>query len=214
MATGPADPRPRPLPRPLLVALVVAALVFVAAGAFLAVGLRDGPRGAARTWLGSAIGGPFDLVDQNGKRVTDTDLRGTWLLLYFGYTHCPDACPTALSNIALALHQLDAAQRAVLRPVFITIDPARDTPQVLKDYVASFDAPILALTGTAAAVAQAAKAYHVYYAPRAEPGGDYSLDHTSLIYVIDRNGRFAAGLPGDAAPAGIAERLKQLLGLR
>jgi protein SCO1/2 len=212
MATGPAEPRPRPLPRTLLVALFCAALVFVGAGAFLAVDLRDGPRGVARTWLGSVIGGRFDLVDQNGKRVTDTDLRGTWLLIYFGYTHCPDACPTALSNIALAFHQLGAAQRTALRPVFITIDPARDTPPVMKDYVASFDAPILALTGTAAAVAQAAKAYRVYYAQRAEPGGDYSLDHTSLIYVIDPQGRFAAGLDGEATPAQIAERLRQLLG--
>ena len=212
MATGPADPRPRPMPRPLLAALFGAALVFVGAGAFLAFDVRDSPRGVARSWLGSAIGGPFDLVDQNGKRVSDTDLRGTWLLVYFGYTHCPDACPAALNNIALTLRALGAARRAAIRPVFITIDPARDTPAVIKEYVASFDAPILALTGTAAQVAQAAKAYRVYYAQRAEPGGNYSLDHTSVIYVIDPKGRFAASLPSEATPAQMAERLKQLLG--
>jgi protein SCO1 len=212
MTTGPGESRPHPLPRPLLAALLAAALVFAGTGAFLAIELQEGPRGVARSWLGAAIGGPFDLVDQNGKRVTDGDLRGTWLLLYFGYTHCPDACPTALNNIALAVRELGATQRAALRPVFITIDPARDTPQVMKDYVASFDAPILALTGTAAAVAQAAKSYRVYYARRAEPGGDYSLDHTSLIYVIDPKGRFAASLDGEATPAQIAERLKRLLG--
>jgi len=99
-----------------------------------------------------------------------------------------------------------------IRPVFITIDPGRDTPDVMKDYVASFDAPILALTGTAAQVAQAAKAYRVYYAQRTEPGGNYSLDHTSVIYVIDPKGRFAGSLDGEATPAQMAERLKQLLG--
>jgi protein SCO1/2 len=212
MATGPADPRPRPIPRLLIAALVGAALVFVGAGAFLAFDLRNGPRGVARTWLGSAIGGHFDLVDQNGKRVSDTDLRGTWLLVYFGYTHCPDACPAALNNIALTFRELGAARRAAIRPVFITIDPARDTPDVMKDYVASFDAPILALTGTAAQVAQAATAYRVYYAQRAEPGGNYSLDHTSVIYVIDPKGRFAASLANEATPAQMAERLEQLLG--
>jgi protein SCO1/2 len=212
MATGPADPRPRPIPRPLIFALLGAALVFVGAAAFLAFDLRDGPRGVARTWLGNAIGGPFDLVDQNGKGVSDKDLRGSWLLIYFGYTHCPDACPTALNNIALTFRQLGARRRAPIRAVFISIDPARDTPQVMKDYAAAFDAPILALTGTAAQVAQAAKAYRVYYAQRAEPGGNYSLDHSSVIYVIDPQGRFAASLAGDAAPAQMAERLKQLLG--
>jgi protein SCO1 len=213
MATGAPDPRPRTPPRLLLAALLCAAFVFVGTGAFLAFELRQGPRGVARTWLGNAIGGRFDLVDQNGKRVSNIDLRGTWSLVYFGYTHCPDACPTALNNIALTFRQLGAPQRAAIRPVFITIDPARDTPQVMKDYVASFDAPILALTGTAAEVAQAAKAFRVYYAQRAEPGGgDYSLDHTSMIYVIDPKGQFAASFAGDATPAQMAERLKQLLG--
>jgi protein SCO1/2 len=210
MATGPAEPRP--LPRLLLAALACAAFVFVGAGAFLVFDLRGGPRGVGRAWLGSAIGGPFDLVDQNGKRVSDTDLRGSWLLVYFGYTHCPDACPAALNNIALTLRALGAARRAAIRPVFITIDPARDTPAVIKEYVASFDAPILALTGTAAQVAQAAKAYRVYYAQRAGPGGTYSVEHTSVIYVIDPKGRFVAGLDGEATPPQITERLKQLIG--
>jgi protein SCO1 len=198
--------------RSLLVAFVLAACVFVGAGAFLAFELREGPRGVARTWLGSEIGGPFHLVDQNGRPVSDSDLRGRWLLVYFGYTHCPDACPTALNNIALAFRDLGAPLRHEIRPVFITIDPARDTPQAMKEYVASFDAPILALTGTAAQVAQAAKEYRVYYEKRPEPGGDYSLDHTSLIYVMDPRGRFAASLDSEDTPAQMEERLKQLLG--
>ena len=212
MTAGPPDRHSRPLPRLLLAALLGAAIVFVGAAAFLTLELREGPRGVARSLLGSAIGGPFDLVDQDGNRVSDRDLRGRWLIVYFGYTHCPDACPTALNNIALAVQRLGGPLRAAIRPVFITIDPARDTPRVMKDYVASFDAPILALTGTAAQVARAAKAYRVYYAERAEPGGDYSLDHTSVIYLVDPKGRFAGSLDGAAAPGPLAERLKQLIG--
>jgi protein SCO1 len=202
---------PKTARSPLVAAFVLAAFVFVGAGAFLAFELHVGPRGVARTWLGTAIGGPFDLVDQNGKRVSDIDLRGKWLLVYFGYTHCPDACPTALNNIALTFRDLAPQLRGEIRPVFITIDPARDTPRAMKDYVASFDAPILALTGSAAEVAQTAKEYRVYYAKNPEAGGDYSLDHTSLIYVMDPNGRFAASLDSEATPAQMTARLRQLI---
>jgi protein SCO1 len=212
MATDLPGPRPRGANRLLLAALLFAACVFVGAGAFLAFELRQGAHGVAQTWLGGEIGGPFRLVDQNGKQVTDSDLRGKWLLVYFGYTHCPDACPTALNNIALTFRDLGAPLRNAILPIFITIDPARDTPQIMKNYVASFDAPILALTGNAAAVAQAAKEYRVYYERHAEPGGDYSVDHTSLIYVMDPKGRFAASLDSEDTPAQIEERLTQLLG--
>jgi len=154
-------------PRLLLVAALLAAFIILGSAAFLAVELHDNGKGAAGTLLGSAIGGSFTLVDQNGKTVTNTALEGKWLLVYFGYTHCPDACPTTLNNIALALHDLGKKSDEV-RPVFITIDPERDTPQVMKDYVTAFDAPILALTGTAAEIAQAAKNYRVYYAKHPE----------------------------------------------
>jgi protein SCO1/2 len=198
-------------PRLLLAAALLAGFVILGAGAFVALELRETPRGAAGTLLASAIGGPFQLVDQNGRTVTDKQLEGKWLLVYFGYTHCPDACPTALSNIALALADL-GAQRGEVRPVFITIDPERDTSKALKDYVTAFDAPILALTGTAAQVAQAAKNYRVYYAKHPEPGGDYSMDHTSIIYVMDPKGRFTATFSGEDPPEQIAARLKKLLG--
>jgi protein SCO1/2 len=202
----------RRLPRPLLAAFLLAAVVFIGSGAFLAFELHEGPRGVARSWLGHEIGGPFRLVDQDGKTVTDTELRGKWLLVYFGYTHCPDACPTALNNIALTLRDLAAPLRGEIRPVFITIDPERDTPAVMKSYVASFGAPILALTGSAEAVARAARDYRVYYEKHPEPGGDYSLDHSSLIYVMDPKGRFAASLDSEATPANMVARLKELLG--
>ena len=194
----------------MLAAATLGGLVILGAGALLALAYRDTPRGAAGSLLASAIGGPFRLVDQNGKTVTDADLKGKWSLVYFGYTHCPDACPTALNDIAIALDQLGAKRDAV-RSVFITIDPERDTPEVLKDYVASFDAPILALSGSSEEIARAAKAYRVYYAKHPEPGGDYSMDHSSVIYVMDPEGRFTASFTHQSTPEEIAERLKKLL---
>jgi len=200
----------RPRPRLVLAAALLAGFAILGAGAFVALELHGSPQGAAGTLLGSAIGGPFKLVDQNGNTVANTDLEGKWLLVYFGYTHCPDACPTALNNIALALSDLGAEKKEV-RPVFITIDPERDTSKALKDYVSAFDAPILALTGTATAIGQAAKEYRVYYAKHPETGGDYSMDHTSIIYVMDPKGRFTASFTGEDPPEQIAARLKKLL---
>jgi len=201
----------RDLPRRfVLIAVLFAGFVILGAGAFLALSLHETPRGAAGTLLASAIGGPFRLVDQDGKTVTDADLKGKWSLVYFGYTHCPDACPTALNDIAIALDEL-GSKRSAVRPVFITVDPERDTPEVLKAYVTAFDAPILALTGTPEEVAQAAKGYRVYYAKHPEAGGDYSMDHSSVIYVMDPEGRFTASFTHQSAPEEIAERLKKLL---
>jgi protein SCO1/2 len=198
------------LRRFVLAAVLVGALVILGAGMFLDLAHRDTPRGAAGTLLASAIGGPFRLVDQNGKTVTDGDLKGKWSLVYFGYTHCPDACPTALNDISIALDEL-GPQRGAVRPVFITVDPERDTPEVLKSYVTSFDAPILALTGSPEEIAQAAKDYRVYYAKHPEAGGDYSMDHSSVIYVMDPQGRFTASFTHENSPEEIAERLKKLL---
>src|SRR3984893_17145797 len=209
-AARPGKSAPGGSPRFVLVAAVLAALVILGAGVFLALTLRDNPRGAAGTVLASAIGGPFRLTDQNGKTVTDADLKGKWSLVYFGYTHCPDACPTALNDLAIALDQLGPKREAV-RAVFITVDPERDTPEVLKDYVTSFDAPILALSGSPEEIARAAKVYRVYYAKHPEPGGDYSMDHSSVIYVMDPEGRFTASFTHQSTPEEIAERLKKLL---
>lgn len=203
-------PRPASVPgsRLLLAATLLAGFVILAGGGLLAMISREQPSGSV---FGNAIGGPFRLVDQNGQTVTDGDLKGKWLLVYFGYTHCPDACPTALNNMALALEQLGAGGKQV-RPVFITVDPARDTPEVLKAYVASFDAPIVALTGTPEAVAQAAKDYRVYYAKHSLAGGDYEMDHSSVIYVMNPEGRFVASLTHENTPEQIADRLRKLIG--
>jgi protein SCO1/2 len=202
-----AERTPAAPSRLLVAAALIVSLVLLAGGALTWLLLQ--PPGESP--LAHAIGGPFQLVDQDGRTVTDTDLRGKWLLVYFGYTHCPDACPTALNDIALALRALGPRASAV-RPVFITVDPKRDTPAVLKEYVKSFGAPILALTGSEAAVAQAARDYRVYYARHDLPGGDYEMDHSSIIYLMDPQGRFAASLTETSSPTPIADALKKRLG--
>jgi protein SCO1/2 len=194
----------------LFLALAGVGLVLLVAGGILGLALHAGPRGMLRRALASAIGGPFDLVDQDGHKVTAAVLDGKWHLVYFGYTNCPDSCPTALNDMAVALGRLGPLGRTV-GIVFITVDPARDTPAVMKSYVANFDAPILALTGTPAEIAQAAHDYHVFYAKSAEAGGTYAMDHSSIIYAVDPKGRFAASLDGASSPDDIAARLRKLL---
>jgi len=156
----------------------------------------------------ASIGGPFSLVDENGNAVTDRTYRGKWLLVYFGYTFCPDACPTALNAVAAALDALgpDAAR---VQPLFITIDPDRDTPAVMKDYVAAFDKRIVGLTGTPQQIAAAAKAYRVYY-QRVGSGSDYTMDHTVLLYIMDPDGQFSGFLAHDLTASQIAGKLKSL----
>jgi protein SCO1/2 len=196
-------------PRFIMIAVAVAGILILAAGA-LVLAFRDSPKGAAGTRLASAIGGPFHLVDQNGKPFGDADLKGKWHLVFFGYTHCPDTCPTTLNELSLALGRLGKEREAV-GIVFITVDPERDTPEMLKAYVDSFDAPITALTGTADEVAQAAKDYRVYYAKHPRGDGGYDMDHSAVIYVMDPEGRFTATFTPDSTPEAIAERLQKLL---
>ena len=207
---APAPEKPAGASRFGRIAIVLAGLLVLAAGAFLGLAFRDNPRGAAGTLLASAIGGPFHLVDQNGKPFGDADLKGKWHLVFFGYTHCPDTCPTALNEMVLALDRL-GKQRDAVSIVFITVDPERDTPEVLKSYVESFDAPIVALTGSAAAVKEAARAYRVYYARHTRADGDYDMDHSAVIYVMDPKGRFTATFTPDSTAGAIAERLLKLL---
>jgi protein SCO1 len=193
-----------------VLAVALAGLLVVAAGGLLALAMREGPKGTAGTVLASAIGGPFHLVDQNGKPFGDADLRGKWHLVFFGYTHCPDTCPTTLNELSLALDRLGKESDQV-GIVFITVDPERDTPELLKSYVESFDAPIAALTGTPAEVAQAAKDYRVYYAKHPRPDGGYDMDHSAVIYVMDPQGRFTATFTPDSTAEVIAVRLQKLL---
>jgi protein SCO1/2 len=208
MASRPANPRTPP--RFALVAIVFAGVLVIAAGVLLALALRETPRGAAGTALASAIGGQFQLIDQNGKPFSDANLKGKWHLIFFGYTHCPDACPTALNEMSLALDRL-GTKRDEVGVVFITVDPERDTPDVLKSYVQSFDAPIVALTGSPEAVAQAAKAYRVFYAKHPRADGDYDMDHSAVIYVMNPEGRFTATFTPDSSADAIVQRLQKLI---
>jgi protein SCO1/2 len=139
----------------------------------------------------AAIGGPFKLTDQNGRPVSDADLKGHPFLVFFGFTHCPDVCPTTLFEVSEILRSLGRdADRA--RALFVTVDPERDTPAVMKDYLSSFDPHLSGLTGDAAAIAAVAKAYRVYYKKVPLDQGGYTMDHTAIVYLMDKEGRFVA----------------------
>jgi protein SCO1/2 len=160
-----------------------------------------------------SIGGPFTLQDGSGKPVTDRDFRGKYMLVYFGYTFCPDVCPTTLTAVADAMDKLGPAA-ARIRPLFITVDPKRDTPQVVKQYAAAFGPNITGLTGTPEEVATAAKEYRVYYAEhRTGPGpNEYSMDHSSVLYLMGPDGAFVAPVRADQSGDEIAANLKKLMG--
>ena len=159
----------------------------------------------------AAVGGPFTLTDQFGKTRTDSDLRGRYLLVYFGYTDCPDACPTTLGVIADAVPKLGPDKNKLV-PVFITTDPERDTPSVLKTYLDAFGPEFVGLTGSPAAIKKAAGEYHVYFARHPLPGGGYSVDHSSVMYLMGPDGRFVtyyddASMGPDALAADLRKRI-------
>ena len=139
----------------------------------------------------AGVGGPFHLEDQNGKPVSDQDMKGRPFLVFFGFTHCPDVCPTTLFDISQLLRQLgpDADRTGAL---FITVDPERDTPAVMKDYLSNFDPHLRGLTGDQASVGAAIRAYRVYAKKVPLPGGDYTMDHTAVVYLMDKAGQFVA----------------------
>jgi cytochrome oxidase Cu insertion factor (SCO1/SenC/PrrC family) len=158
------------------------------------------------------VGGPFSLTDQTGRRRNDTEFRGKSLIIYFGYTYCPDVCPTELQQIGLAVEHLGDVGSAV-QPLFITIDPARDTPEVLAQYVPSFHPRLLGLTGTSdeiAAVAQEFKVVYTKYQP--SDGGPYLIDHTGFVYIVDRSGKYRGFFPPGTPEDRMREMIKTILG--
>ena len=152
------------------------------------------------------IGGHFALIDQDGHARTDRDFHGKWLLVYFGYTYCPDVCPTTLQDMATTLRRLGPKARGIV-PLFVTLDPARDHPAVLKKYLAAFGPNFEGLTGTPRQIASVAHAYRVYYEKRALPGGGYSVDHASAIYLMDPNGQFVTILDDQRGAAALEKDL-------
>jgi protein SCO1/2 len=178
-------------PRALRLLVIFAAFF---AGLVLCLGvivLAGGPGGVTGGIKTAAIGGPFRLIDQNGEPFSDQDLRGKSFLVFFGFTHCPDVCPTTLFEISEIMRNLgsDADRTAAL---FITVDPERDTPQAMQDYMSSFDPHVRALTGEVADVAAVAKAYRVYYRKVPLESGDYTMDHTAIVYLMDKEGQFVS----------------------
>ena len=151
-------------------------------------------------------------MDPSGRVVTDRDLRGRWSLLYFGYTSCPDVCPTELQTMAEALDALGPDLAGRVQPVFVTVDPERDTPERLADYVKLFHPRLMGLTGTPAQVVQAARAFRVYYAKARSGDGDaYLMDHSSFVYLLDPEGAvralFRPGTTADDLAAALRRRL-------
>ena len=158
----------------------------------------------------ASVGGPFKLTDQDGKVVTDADMKGKPFLVFFGFTHCPDVCPTTLFDMSALMKALgpDANRTGAL---FITVDPERDTPNVIKDYLSNFDPHVRGLTGDPAAINAAIRAYRVYAKKVPLENGDYTMDHTALVYLMDKDGHFVAPFDVSRTPAAEAADLRRYL---
>ena len=158
------------------------------------------------------VGGPFTLTDSSGKRVTEQNFRGKYMLVFFGYTSCPDICPATLQLMAGVLEKLGSKADRIT-PIFISVDPERDTPEKLQAYVKSFDPRLVGLTGTPDEIAAAAKAYRVYYAkvPNQDKPGDYAMDHSSIIYVMDPKGEFVTRFTTATSVDEMAAKLDKLI---
>jgi cytochrome oxidase Cu insertion factor (SCO1/SenC/PrrC family) len=165
-------------------------------------------------WNREPIGGPFTLTDQDGRRRTDMDFHGRLMLVYFGFTYCPDVCPTDLQQIGLALDRLGPSGEMV-QPVFITVDPERDTPDHLQQYMPLFHPRFVGLTGDAAAIEAAARAYRVYFAKveRADKA-DYTVDHSGFIYLIGRDGRYLGFFPPGTPAERLADAIRPIVTAR
>jgi len=181
-------------------AFLVGLALFLSAA--LLLGGRNGPQAVA------AIGGPFSLTDQDGRTFTQDNLKGKPHLVFFGFTHCPDVCPTALFDMSEVLRSLGKDGDRI-GAVFITVDPERDTPAVMKDYLSSFDPRLRGLTGEPAAVAAVEKAYRVYSKKVPTQDGDYTMDHTAIVYLMDKNGQFVRPFDLKRKPEEAAADLRQ-----
>jgi len=187
--------------RPRIVAIIAAVAALAAGGVYLAAKPARNPA--------SLIGGPFTLETAGGKTVTDADLKGHPFLVYFGYTHCPDVCPTTLADVAEALKKIPDAPIKVL---FVTVDPERDSPAAMADYVSSFDNRFVGLSGTPEQIAAVEKAYRVYARKGAtQSDGGYSMDHSSVVYLMDKNGAFVESLDTQRPADDTAKELKGYL---
>jgi protein SCO1/2 len=198
--------------RPSLRILIVIVLALAAAGALRAawMSLVAIPMPRVATSGTAAIGGPFTLVSTNGDNVTDQTYRGKWLLIFFGYTFCPDVCPTALNNISVALEKL-GADADKLQPLFVTVDPHRDTREVMAEYLKSFDSRIIGLTGPQDQIDRVIKEYRIYVASQKSDSGDgnYFVSHSAYLYLMDPQGKFVNVIQGSEGGQEIAAWLRK-----
>ncbi|MDR3508241.1 MAG: SCO family protein [Caulobacteraceae bacterium] len=173
---------------------------------------KPGPAGGSSHGASASIGGPFKLIDQNGRPVDQTVIKGKWTAVFFGYTYCPDVCPTTLQTLGTTIDQMGGRAKA-LQVVFITVDPARDTPAQLKDYLSSsaFPRGVIGLTGSPEQVASVASAYKVYF-EKSGTGANYSVNHSSAIYLMNPKGEFdsviAFGLTPDQTREQIVKAMR------
>jgi len=194
--------------------IIVICLLAVATGLGIYLGDRvgdtPGPRIEGLLWPDPISIEPFAVLDQHGNPFTEGGLRGKWSLLFFGYTHCPDVCPTTLFEVSELMRALgpDADRAGAL---FITVDPERDTPAKIKDYLSSFDPRVRGATGDAKAIESAEKAYRVYAKKVPTDSGDYTMDHTALVYLMDKQGRFVAPFSLKRSPEAAAADLRRYL---
>jgi protein SCO1/2 len=192
---------------------VILALAVAGSAAVWYVESRAPVEAPAQTGLlatpSTTIGGPFHLTDQTGKAVTEKTYAGKYLLIYFGYTFCPDACPTELLIIGQALDQMDKVKSDKIQPIFITIDPARDTQQKMAEYVPSFYPRLVGLTGSDADIAEVAKEYKVYYAKSeaSQNATDYVMDHSSYVYLVNPQGQTIGIFSSDTSADDLAKAL-------
>lgn len=195
-----------------LIGVMLIALGVIAVAAFVAWNRIAGngtPRSATESTVVPAvqIGGPFTLTSHRGLKVSDSDFRGRLMLVYFGYGYCPDVCPTELANMASALDALGEKADAV-QPIFITIDPERDTAGFLADYVPLFHPRLVGLTGSPAEIAAVAKSYRVYYQKATDPGAtDYLMNHSGFVYLMGRDGQFLSMFKGATKPDSMANTI-------
>ncbi len=201
-----------PTARIITAILIVVASIGAFAITYLTGRYADEP-GAVTESGKPNIGGPFELVNHRGEPVASSDYEGSYLLVFFGYTFCPDICPDTLTRVSTALDLLgDDAENIV--PLFITIDPARDTPDYMREYISYFHPKIIGLTGSDAQIADVAKVYGVYYAKGAVDESDpesYLMDHTSITYLMDPSGRYAAHFSHGATPEDMAAGIRRVL---
>ena len=192
--------------------LIVAAIMIIAAFAVAALALTQWP---AKGPIGSGtalIGGPFTMINQKGETVTDKNFEGRYTIYFFGYTFCPDVCPTELQVLTAALKEL-GSDAAKITPVFVTIDPERDTPKIIGEYVANFDPRFVGLSGTPEQLAVMARAFHVYYKKETDPKNaqNYDMDHPSILYLMGPDGKFAKHFPYTTDAKALALELKKVL---